>query len=129
MAKAEFEALPPEEIIRRIEIALEHGGGTHTWDDIRQQILDGRAQIFWNDDGVVITEIVDNPQFRTLHCMVIAGRMQSIPDLQEQIIRHGISSGCKYMTMSGRSGWERVLPKHGWQKFQTVMKYDLAGMI
>lgn len=121
--------LPPDEIIRRINIALDHSGNTHTWEDVRQGLLDGKFQIFWNDHGVCITEIVQAPQKRYLHCFVVAGELPGVMDLQEQVIRHALTNSCEYMTTVGRFGWERVLPKYGWQKTYAVMKYDLEGLV
>ena len=60
------DGLPPDEIIRRIEKALAHGNNTHTWEDVRQGLLEGSYQIFWNVHGVCITEIVQAPQKKIL---------------------------------------------------------------
>jgi len=122
------DGLPPDEIIRRIEKALDHGGNTHTWDDIRQGLIEGKYQIFWNAFGACITEIVQAPQKRYLHCFVVAGELPGVMDLQDEVVRHALTNSCAYMTTLGRVGWEKILPEYGWKKSKVVMQYDLEGM-
>jgi hypothetical protein len=129
MAKAASDGLPPEEIIKRIEKALKNGGDTHDWEDVRNGLMLGEYQIFWNDHGVCITEIKSTPKRRYLHAFVVAGEMPGVMELQDQVIQHALTHSCDFMTTAGRVGWERVLPKFGWRKTQAVMRYDLEGMV
>lgn len=129
MARRESDGLPPEEIIKRIEVALQHGGGCFTWNDVREGLLLGKFQLFWNEHGACVTEIIDAPQKRYLHCFVVAGELPGVMELQDQVVRHALTQSCEFMTTTGRIGWERVLPQHGWQKAHTVMTYDLKGMV
>ena len=128
MARAETEGLPPDEIIKRIETALRHGGDCFTWNDVCDGLLMGKFQLFWNDHGACVTEIIDAPQKRYLHCFVVAGELPGVMELQEQVVRHALTNSCEFMTTTGRVGWERVLPGYGWKKAHTVMTYDLKGM-
>lgn len=123
------DGLPPDEIIRRIEKALVYGGGTHTLEDVRQGLIEGKFQIFWNEHGVCITEIIQSPQSRHLHCFLVAGELPGVMELQEQVIRHAITNSCAYMTTAGRFGWQKVLPKFGWKKAHIAFKFDLEGMV
>ena len=41
-----------------IEDALEYSGGTHTFDDVAQCILDGKLQLWPAERGCAVTEIV-----------------------------------------------------------------------
>lgn len=125
MVKPEISnGLPPDEIIRRIEKALKHGGGTHTWDDVRQGLIDGQFQIHWNEGGVAITEIQVFPQRKQLHCFVVAGELESVVALREDMARFARANGCSVITASGRIGWERVLPKTGWRKTHSIFTFD-----
>jgi uncharacterized protein YcnI len=121
------EPLPPEEIIRRIEKALHHGGDTHTWEDVRHGLLDGKFQIFWNEFGACITEVVDAPRCRYLNCFVVAGKLPEVMELHEQVERFALSQSCKYMTTSGRHGWTKVLPGFGWKPSRTVFVKEIEG--
>ena len=129
MVKPEISnGLPPDEIIRRIEKALKHGGDTHTWDDIRQGLIDGHFQIFWNDGGVAITEIAIFPRRRHLHWFLSAGEMRAVLALQPIVRQFALDHGCSALTVVGRRGWERVLPAHGWKRGSTAFFYDLEGI-
>ena len=129
MVKPEISnGLPPDEIIRRIEKALKHGGDTHTWDDVRQGLITGQFQIHWNDGGVAITEIQVFPQRRNLHCFVVAGEMVSVLALQKNMVEFALAQECGSLSAIGRFGWERVLPKQGWKKMHTAFSLDLEGI-
>ncbi|CAB4124564.1 hypothetical protein UFOVP62_12 [uncultured Caudovirales phage] len=129
MANPASDGLPPEEIIKRVEKALRNGGDCYSWEDVREALLLGKFQLFWNEHGVCITEIKTTPRKRYLHCFVVAGEMPGVMELQDQVIQHALTSSCEFMTTAGRVGWERVLPKFGWRKTQAVMRYDLEGMV
>lgn len=130
MVKQEtYRPLPPDEIIRRIEKALKTGGETHTWEDIRQGLQTGAYQMFWNDGGVLITQIHTHPQCRTLHCFVAAGDMVAVLELQKQMVDFAVTQSCKFITAVGRLGWEKVLPHRGWKKKFTAFQYDLEGVV
>jgi hypothetical protein len=126
--KADSDGLLPEEIIKRIERALVLGGGTHSWEDIRIGLIEGRYQIFWNKHGACITEICDAPQARYLNCFVVAGELPGVMELHEEVENHAISMGCKYMQTSARMGWQKVLPNYGWKKARIVFVRDLQEM-
>jgi hypothetical protein len=36
--------------------------------------------------------------------------------MQPQIADFGRQHGCSFMVMSGRTGWQKVLPEHGWSQ-------------
>lgn len=110
--------------MQRIEKALKHGGDTHTWDDIRQGLIDGHFQLHWNNGGVAITEIQVFPRRKNLHCFVVAGEMESVVALRNDMARFARAHDCKAITASGRIGWERVLPKTGWRKMHSVFTFD-----
>ena len=119
--------LPPDEIIRRIEKALDHGGNTHTWDDIRQGLIAGSYQIFWNPFGACITEIVDAPQKRYLNCFVVAGQLPEVMELQDEVDKFALIHNCAYMMTSARMGWQKVLPGYGWKAARMVFVKDVEG--
>jgi len=117
--------LPPAEIIARIERALVHGGETHTWEDLRIGLIEGRFQIFWNEHGACITQICTPPQTRYLNCFVVAGELPGVMDLSQEVEDFGRSMGCKFMTTSARMGWKKVLPNYGWKESQVVFTKGL----
>ena len=124
-AKPEISSLPPEEIILRAERALHHGGDTHEWSDVVDGLRDGRFQCFWNDGGIIITEIYVYPKKRALHCFVVAGAMDAVLALQPKLVDFAKKQNCSVMTATGRIGWERVLPRQGWRKMHSVMALEV----
>lgn len=108
--------LPPEEIIRRVKIALNKAGDTHTWEDVVKGLKAGTFQIFWNAHGCAITEIINFPTKRALHCWITAGELPGVMELQDQVIDHARKHDCALMTTTARKGWRAVLPQYGWKE-------------
>lgn len=126
MAKAASNlGLPPDEIIRRIKVALKRGGGGYSWEDVSTGLILGRFQIFWNGHGACITEIVQTPQKRYLNCFVVAGELPGVMELHDQVEAYGLTQSCEYMMTSARMGWQTVLPDYGWKKHSIVFVRDL----
>lgn len=113
-------ALTDDQIKQRISKALEHGGGTYELDDVIEGLHDGRFQIFWNDYGVCITEIVNGPRRSYLNCFVVAGELPGVMELQSKIDEFAREMGCAYLMTTARLGWQKVLPQFGWDKTSVV---------
>jgi hypothetical protein len=113
-------ALTDDQIKQRISQALEHGGGTYELDDIVDGLHKGQFQIFWNDHGVCITEIVNGPRRSYLNCLVVAGELPGVMELQSKIDEFAHQMGCAFMMTTARLGWQKVLPQFGWDKTSVV---------
>lgn len=107
-----------------IESALAYSGGTHTFDDVVDLVATGRAQLWPAPRGVAITEIVLYPRKRVLNCFLAAGEMDQILDMVDSAIAWGKTQGCVSLTLSGRSGWQRVLDKHGFKPVFVTMERE-----
>jgi hypothetical protein len=110
-------ALPPAEIIARIEEALERDG-THTWDDIQELLINGEAQIFWNAHGAWITQIKVAPRRRWLDVWVIAGQLPEVMELQLDVEKFALSHGLDRLVATTRPGWLALSEKPGWEKYE-----------
>ena len=120
--------LPGNEIVRRIEKALACDG-THTWDDVREMIIDGRAQIFWNQHGCWITTVATFPRKRVLNAWVVAGELPWVMQLQDEVERFALSQSCDEIVAPGcRFGWEKILPHHGWRERAMVWSHPVTGV-
>lgn len=108
-----------------IESALRYSGGTHSFDDISQAVLDGRMQIWPAPKGVAITEIIVYPRAKVLHIFLAAGEMDQLLDMIDAAREWGRSQGCTSLTMTGRPGWERVLGNHGWSRRSITMTREI----
>lgn len=105
-----------------IEAALAHGGATHTFEDVRDGILTGKMQIWPAQRGMAVTEIIQYPRRKVLHCFLAGGDMDQILDMIESAVAWGRGQGCDGLTLSGRLGWDRVLRKHGFKPILVTME-------
>jgi hypothetical protein len=107
--------MTPAEKIARIKKALHYAGDYHAWDDVLEGLNSGRYQIFDNDSGCIVTEIIQLPKKRYLNCWLLGGELPHVLDLVPDMERHALSNDCPELMAFGRRGWERVLPKMGWK--------------
>lgn len=96
--------------------ALHLAGDTHTVADVVDAISAGRMQAFWGLNAGVITQIVEHPRKKELNVFLAFGDLSGVMRLQPEIAEFGRKHGCSFMVMSGRLGWQRVLPEHGWSQ-------------
>lgn len=108
-----------------IEDALEYSGGTHTFEDVKERILDSRLQIWPAKRGCAVTEIVIYPRKKVLHVFLAGGEMDQIIDMIDSAVAWSKTQGCTSMTIAGRRGWERVLAKYGYKPVMTVLEKEL----
>ncbi len=108
-------SLTPDQRIGLIKKALHYAGDYDTWEDVLQGLTEGRYQIFENNDGSIITEIIQRPKKRYLNCWILGGRLPGVLDLVPAMERHAADNNCAELMAFGRRGWDRVLPQRGWK--------------
>ena len=108
-----------------IEAALEHSGGTHSFDDIAAGIASGHMQLWPARKACAVTEIVVYPQKKVLHVFLAAGDLEQITNAIGAVEEWGKAQGCESLTMNGRFGWQRVLNKRGWSPTMVIMERSL----
>lgn len=111
------------QMIARLRKALVLGGDTHSVDDIVAGVRSGALQAFASENAFVVTEVGVAPRKKWVNVLVAAGELDEVMELQPQIEAFGRDQGCEFMTMTGRRGWSRVLPDHGWH--ETGVMYAL----
>lgn len=99
-----------------MEKALRLGGDTHSVADVIAALNEGRMQAFWSDNATVITQIVQHPRKRELNVFLAFGDLDEVMAMQPRVSEFGRKHGCDFMVMSGRFGWQKVLPNHGWRR-------------
>lgn len=98
-----------------IESALAYASGTHTFEDVAQEVEDGRAQFWPGPHSVIITQIDEEPQGHTLHFFLAAGTSAELRAMEPGILEWGRGQGCVRARLVGRKGWERSFLKDtGW---------------
>jgi hypothetical protein len=100
---------------KHIEAALDHGGNTHTFEDIKKMILEGRLQIWPGKKGCAVTEIITYPRKKVLHVFLYGGELDEAVDMIDSAEAWGRAQGCSGLTLSGRMGWQRALAEHGFK--------------
>ena len=112
--------------IKGLEKALEHSEGTHTVGDVVAQILEGEAQLWLDDEAVVVTEVLDTPQKRIVNFWLVTGEKSATVRLHRRILEWAKNEmGCTLATMMGRRGWEQVLASEGWSFNAVVLSKEL----
>ena len=114
-------------LLTRLEKALRLGGETHTVGDIYLGLNEGRYQGWFSNEAGVVTEILVSPRKKWLNCFLAFGKLEEVMDLQPQIMAFAKENGCSFMTMNGRWGWQKVLPKYGWTHKTVSMALPLDG--
>jgi hypothetical protein len=120
-------ALTAEEKIRRLQRALDVGGPTHRLSDVIEALKDGKAKLWEQDDGCIITEIHDFPLLKAAHYWTISGTLRDCLALDERICDWARGEGCTIATACGRRGWERVSAPYGWRPWHGNFVKHLGG--
>ena len=115
-----------EHMIARLEQALEHGGGAFALHDIVEGLEQGRFQLFWNNGGIAVTEIIQCPRKRYLNIFLAAGEMKAVLKLHKKVEKFAREMECNFMQASARKGWEKFNPEYGWKTTHTVYQRELT---
>lgn len=90
-----------------IEAALEYSQGTHTADDVLEQISTGELQLWPGQDSVVITQIITYPRKKVLHIFLAGGNQKELKEMDPYVVQWAKDQGCTALTFTGRLGWAR----------------------
>lgn len=122
-----------KDVSKYIETGMEYTDGKYVLEDIKEAILT-QSLILWvvyNDEekraqGCVLTEIYEYPQKRCLMIFLLAGDdFEKIVTLLPDLMEYGKGRGCQCLEFYGRSGWERILAEHNFEKIHTVMRLNI----
>lgn len=105
-----------DRLLTKMKKALRLAGGTHEVSDVIYELNAGKMQSFATDNAMVVTQIVQHPRKRELNVFLAFGDLDEVMSMQPQVEEFGRRNGCSFLAMSGRLGWTKVLPKHGWTK-------------
>ena len=98
----EFARVEPQ-----IEAALEYSGGAYTVEDVFVGLSEGHYQLWTRNNSVIVTEIVDEPQLRSLNYFLAGGDMADMEVLVPEVEAFAGNEGCTRITLVGRKGWCR----------------------
>ena len=108
-----------------IQAALDVGHNTHDPEDIGELIMNGQCQLWSADDGCVVTNVIEYPNYRALDIWLCGGSLERIMDMLPDIERFGKYIDAKRITSCGRPGWLKLLSPHGYTKGLLCVNKDL----
>jgi len=111
----------------QIERGLEYAHGEYNIEDVWQAIATEKAQFWYGNTSVIVTEIVETPQLRSMHFFLAAGNLDEIEAMYPLIEEYAALRKCVRLTMAGRPGWERsfLTRNEGWKPQHTVFAKEL----
>ena len=110
----------------KVNRALRIGGRFYTIGDVAECILNGKFQYWHVNNSAIVTEILVGPRRKVINYFMAFGDLDDVLGLQPQIDAFAKKHGCDGAVMGGRTGWDRVLPLHGWKKGGISMMKDFA---
>lgn len=85
--------------------------GTHEEADVLASVVwTGKSQFWPANDSAAITEIITMPAGKIFQVWLAGGRLETLKAMFADMEAWGRSVGCKAIQVTGREGWERVLP-------------------
>lgn len=102
-----------------IEEALAYANGLCTWDELKTEVMDGRAFLIIHPSrkSVCVVQPVHD-----LHFFTASGDMDDVMEMEAEATRRAKASGFDRMTLIGRKGWQRVLKSRGWKPESGLVK-------
>lgn len=106
-----------------LEAAMDHNGGTHTFDDLTAMVLQGRLRMWTTENSIALTEVIEYPRQKHYHVFAAGGDLGEIVATIPQVEQAARDAGCCKLTVSGRRGWVRALASEGWaEQFTTCVR-------
>jgi hypothetical protein len=97
-----------------VEKALSHSREGHTFEDAFRLVASNGAVLFWHKESFAIVEWRNYPAGLTGHCLWAGGRYSELLELYEIVAKFARDNGARRITLLGRKGFMRRLPKAGW---------------
>lgn len=94
---------------------------THRIEDVEQAVVKGTMQLWVGERGALVTQINTYPLRKVLHVFLAGGEMDQVLDFLPSLHMWAEMQGCSELTLSGRTGWKRVLADRGWKQEGIIM--------
>jgi hypothetical protein len=104
-----------------IERSLAYTEGTHTFDDLVRLTITDHLLFFATDEAFAFMQKVTFPQYSNLNCFLAGGDLVALEARTEDMRAIAAALGCRYLTVTGRHGFQRFLRSKGWQHDCTTM--------
>ena len=107
--------------------ALEYAKHTHSFNDVVAMVMNGQCALYGFPDAFMLMEECKYPQFKTWHCFLAGGNHDTIVATEDYMKEQALIRGCKYLSYSGRKGWDRDARKRDWEFVCTTMYKLVEG--
>jgi hypothetical protein len=112
-------------IFARLVDALHEAGRTHEIEDVMRALRIGDAQVWVENDSVIITEVLVFPRRSVLRYWLAAGDMDDMLTLLPKLEAWGRERGVTLAEMVGRRGWLKEAKAHGYTAAATIYRKDI----
>lgn len=98
-----------------LDASLASFGRTHGKEHVWNSIAAGRAKLWPNEHGAIVTNIISHPiGYRSLNIWLQGGELAALIPMHPALEQFAHDRRCARLTGHGREGWLRVLD--GWEK-------------
>lgn len=98
---------------------------THTMEDVWHGIASGRFQFWPLENSIIITDITEYPRCKVLTVFIAAGDMDEILSMDPVLVQFARKTGCRFVEVTGRKGWERVLGRIGYKPMCPYLRKEV----
>jgi hypothetical protein len=101
----------------RLREALDAGEDKHlSWADVQELLATNKAQLWQGDGGSLVTQLIDSSDGKCVHCWLGGGDMEALLAMRAGIEAWGRMQGCRFASINGRKGWDRIFRRYGYQR-------------
>lgn len=108
-----------------IERVLRLHNYSHDFDYIVQRVLSGEFDVYTPAQSLVLCEVVRYPNHSAYSIYLATGELGDLVDALPEIEAYATQLGTKYLALTGRPGWSRVLKSGGWVHDLSILHKEL----
>jgi len=109
-----------EEVLEKLHKALALPWATKDFETIKEDLREGRLQAFWNDEGIILTEICVSPRRKFLNVFLAAGKLRALKELKPKVVQFAREHGIEQAQAIFRPEWAPWLKRNGWVKWSEI---------
>lgn len=111
-----------------IEKALCYARNSMSYNHVCEKVVTGKLIFIPLPNSIMLCEVCVMPNYRLFHCFVAAGDLDELLSIGHVELNNVAASyDCKYISMTGRRGWERPLNKLGWESPLVTMYKEVEN--
>lgn len=116
-----------QDIVRKLQKALDLAGNTHTVADVVERIRQGKAQAWEHGGSLAVTELLQGPQRTVANYWLYAGRLDDWPALTGRIEQWARAEGATRVVAGGRRGWQPFVAPYGYRPTGVSYAKDIGA--